>query len=66
MDGEENLCEEQINLRLGVTFSCVDSFRIRVKWKVETRILRFKSYSTLLIFNLLDLLPRSTLIVPLV
>ncbi len=53
---------------------CVDSFRlltasIRVMWKVETR---FKPYSkkgvTLLIFNLSNLLPRSTstLIVPFV
>ena len=56
----------------GSDIVCVDSFRlltasIRVMWKVETR---FKPYSkkgvTLLIFNLSNLLPHSTLFVPFV
>ena len=51
---------------------CVDSFRllttsVRVSWKVETRFLFYsKNSMTRLMFNLSDLLLRSTLIVPFV
>ena len=56
----------------GSVIVCVDSFRllttsVRVMWKVETRILFYsKNGVTCLMFNLSDLLPRSTLIVPFV
>ena len=59
------------NLRVGVAFVCVDTFRllttsIRLMWKVETKIFYSRKGGTLLIFNLSDLLPHSTLIVPFV
>ena len=62
--------KKQPPLRSGI--ACVDSFQllttsVRVMWKVETRILFYsKNGVTRLMFNLSDLLPRSTLIVPFV
>ena len=55
-----------------MAFECVDSFRllatsVKLLWKVETKILFYsKKGITLLMFNLSDLLPHSTLIVPFV
>ncbi len=71
MDGEENLCEEK-QTPSGSGIECVDSFRllttsVRFMWKVETEILfDSKTDVTHLMFNLSDLLPHSTLIVPFV
>ena len=62
--------KKQPPFRSGI--ACVDSFRllttsVRVMWKVETRFLFYsKNGVTRLMFNLSDLLPRSTLIVPFV
>ena len=55
----------------GSGIACVDSFRlltasIRFMWKVETKMLFYSKIVTLLMFNLSNLLPRSTLIVPFV
>ena len=52
----------------GSVIACVDSFRllttsVRVIWKVETMLIYSKNGVTRLMFNLSDLLPRSTLIV---
>ncbi len=56
----------------GSVIACVDSFRllttsIRFMWKVETKTSSYsKKGVTLLMFNLSNLLLRSTLIVPFV